>query len=96
MAGIWQLGIVWKVFALAGFVHEQLTFGGQKDADAGIWPGPGLALGLLAALLVVAVFGSLVASRKRFLWLMTGATLGVALGFLLLVLHVKPLQDLGQ
>jgi hypothetical protein len=95
MAGIWQLGIAWKVFALATLVRDQQVFGPNRNADTSIWPGPGLALGLFAALIVVAVFGSLVASRKRFLWLVTGATMGGGLGILMLVLHVKPLQDLG-
>jgi hypothetical protein len=95
MAGIWQLGIAWKVFALATLVRDQQVFGTNRNADTSIWPGPGLALGLFAALIVVAVFGSLVVSRKRLLWLVTGAAMGGGLGILMLVLHVKPLQDFG-
>jgi hypothetical protein len=93
IAGIWQLGIVWKVFALATFVHDQQVFAGYRSPDAGIWPGPGLVLGLIADLIALAVFGSLVASRKRFLWLLTGAATGVVIGLLLLAFYVKPLRD---
>jgi hypothetical protein len=96
VAGIWQFGIVWKVFALATFVHDQQVFGGQRNPEMGIWPGPGIALGLIAALIVVVVFGSLVASRKRFLWLLTGVAAGLVIGCLLLVFYVKPMQEFGQ
>jgi len=96
VAGIWQLGILWKVFAFASIVHDQQVFSGVRNADAGIWPGPGLALGLVANLIAIAVFGSLVASRKRYLWLLTGATMGMVIGLLLLVFYIKPVQDFGQ
>jgi hypothetical protein len=96
IAGIWQLGILWKVFAFASIIHDQQVFSGVHNADAGVWPGPGLVLGLLASLIAIAVFGSLVASRKRYLWLLTGATMGMAIGLLLLVFYIKPVQDFGQ
>jgi hypothetical protein len=96
VAGIWQLAIVWKVFSLSSYIHDKQLSMGNRTVDTSVWPGPGLALGLLAALVVVAVFGILVVSRKRLLWLLTAGGVGFVMGVLLLVLHVKPWKEFGQ
>jgi hypothetical protein len=59
-----------------------------------IYPGPGLGLGLLAAIAVVLIFAILVLSRKRILWVLSAGAIGFFLGLFILVLNVKPWQEI--
>ena len=88
LAGSWgvivfflMLGYIWKAFSTASeYRGKQFT----------ILPGFGLGLGLIAALAVMAVFGYLTASRRRFLGLAGAGALGFFFGMLLLILSVRP------
>jgi hypothetical protein len=94
VAGLWQLAIVWKIIKVANHYAEQKKPVGFQATDTSVYPGPGIGLGLLAAMVVVLVFAVLVLSRKRFLWALTASGMGFLLGLLLLVLHVKPWQEI--
>jgi hypothetical protein len=94
LVGIWQLGLTWKVINLAGRYTEQQRVQNIRPPTASVYPGPGLGFGLLAATVVVLVFAILVLSRKRILWVLTAGGIGFLIGLLILVLNVKPWQDI--
>jgi hypothetical protein len=94
LVGIWQLGLTWKVINLASRYTEQQRSLNIRSPTASIYPGPGLGLGLLAAIVVVLVFAVLALSRKRILWVLTAGAIGFFLGLLILVLNVKPWQEI--
>jgi hypothetical protein len=94
LVGLWQLGIAWRVFVVSSHFAEHQKIMGVRSQNASIYPGPGLGLGLLAAALVVIVFAVLVVTRKRFLWVLTAGALGFVLGLLILVLNVRPWQEI--
>lgn len=77
----WLLGYIWKAFAVASEV-------GSKSLT--ILPGFGLILGFFAALAIIAVFGYLVASRRRFFWLLGAGALGFFFGVFLLIFNARP------
>ncbi len=91
---LWQLGLTWKVISLASRYSEQQRVQNIRAPTASIYPGPGLGLGLLAATVMVLVFATLVLSRKRVLWVLTAGGIGFFLGLLILVLSVKPWQEI--
>jgi len=94
LVGMWQLGLTWKVISVASHYTEQQRNLNPRPPNVSIYPGPGIGLGLLAATVVVLVFGILVLSRKRVLWALTAGGIGFILGLLILVLHVKPWQEI--
>jgi len=94
LVGMWQLGLTWKVISVASHYTDQQRNMNMRPPNVSIYPGPGLGLGLLAATVVVLVFGILVLSRKRVLWVLTAGIIGFFLGLLILVLHVKPWQEI--
>lgn len=77
----WLLGFIWKAFALASEI-------GSRNFT--VLPGFGLIIGFFAALAIIAVFGYLVASRRRWVWLAASAGLGFFFGLFLLVFNVRP------
>jgi hypothetical protein len=88
-AFFWILAFVWKAFTLWSKVSDR-RYTGSSEPKVTVLPGIGLILGLLAALVVMAAFSYLLISRKRLPWLFTAIGLGFVLGFLLLLLNVKP------
>ena len=95
VAGIWQLGQVVKVITRSDLVTVN-----SKSAvlvpDHMIYPGIGLGAGLFAATAVVILFAVLVIAHGRILWAFTAGFLGSILGLLILILSVKPWEDLAS
>ena len=95
IAGLWHVWIIWKVFTISTLLEEQGHRGGGRS-DITLWPGPGAALGLICAFVIVVVFSFLLIGRKRVGPLLSALGMGAAIGFLLLVFTVKPWQELGK
>jgi hypothetical protein len=74
-------GYIWKVFTTASM------FGSKQRT---ILPNFALIFGFLAALALIAVFGYLVGSRRRFIWLGAAGAFGFFFGVLLLIFGVRP------
>jgi predicted RNA-binding Zn-ribbon protein involved in translation (DUF1610 family) len=77
----WLFGYVWKAFAVASEI-------GSKDRT--VLPGFGLVLSLFSAVSIILVFGYLVASRRRFFWLLAAGLLGFFFGVFLVIFSVRP------
>jgi hypothetical protein len=90
LAGIWQLALVWKVITINSTRPSPQWNPGFQSYDSSIYPGPGLGFGLVAAFMVVLVFGALASCRGRFLWVFTAGLFGFIIGILMLVVSVKP------
>jgi hypothetical protein len=90
LAGIWQIGLVWKVISISTTRPSPPWNPGLQSSDSTIYPGPGLGIGVIAAFMAVIVFGALASSRGRFLWVFTAAAIGFIIGMLILVVSVKP------
>jgi len=88
LAGGWGVTVL---FWMLGFIWKALTTAGKHGSrDVTILPGFGLIFGFFAALSAIAVFGYLVISRRRFLWLGAAGILGFFFGMLLLLFSARP------
>jgi hypothetical protein len=84
---LWLLGLMWKIFTISSKLK------GNQDGPS---PGAGLILGLLATMTIIAVFGGLALTRKRFISVGLSVGIGLIVGLLVLIINVKPWDGLEE
>jgi hypothetical protein len=80
-AMIWLMAFIWKAYTLT----EQ-----RPTLKLRVYPGIGIGVGLVATVIILGVFSSVVLSRRRIAAWLTACSMGAVLGALMLILNVKP------
>jgi hypothetical protein len=94
MAAGGSAALAWGLTALIwlmAFIWRASTLSQQRSVlKLSIYPGIGIAAGLSATVIILAVFSYVILSRRRIAaWLVSGS-MGLALGALMLILNVRP------